>query len=172
MSPHDPHTYHLPDPVGEDRAIDPDVEIVLAHDEPHRLREEIDIIFTIFIGGALGTLSRYLVVAHWYQATEAFPVTVLVINLTGSFVIGAILSLIQARRRPSRYLRPLTCVGFLGGWTTMSTVALAFDHLISSNHPLTAFAYIAAAALGTPLSALVGIRSVRPYLLGRAEVAG
>lgn len=145
--------------LGANRSIDPDVEVELPQDDPHRLRDEIDIMLTIFLGGFFGTLARYIVGIHWVQRPSGFPVSYLVINVSGSLVIGLLVTLIVDHLPPTRYLRPLTCVGFLGGWTTMSTVAVGADHLVSSGHVVTALAYLIAIAITTPLFAMVGICS-------------
>lgn len=137
--------------------IDPDAEVVLPADDPHRLRDEIDILATIAIGGFFGTLCRYELSDHWTQASTSFPLTIFIVNVTGSLAIGLILTAIVENLRPTRYLRPLTCIGFLGGWTTMSTLAVAADHLMSSGHVGIAFIYLIATAIVTPLASAIGI---------------
>ena len=42
----------------------------------------------IFVGGGIGTVARYLLDAHHPEASGSFPWTTLVINLSGSLVIG------------------------------------------------------------------------------------
>lgn len=143
--------------VDADLLVDPDAEVVLPKDDVHRLREEIDILLVILVGGFLGTLGRYELSVHWSQSGTAFPLTIFTINVSGSLLIGFVLTIIMERIRPTRYLRPLTCIGFLGGWTTMSTLAVQSDHLISSNHIGVALAYLLATMLVTPAVAALGI---------------
>ncbi|HUY07237.1 MAG TPA: CrcB family protein [Acidimicrobiales bacterium] len=140
-----------------DLLVDPDAEVILPLDDAHRLRDEIDIVLVILVGGFLGTLCRYELSLHWSQPDTAFPTTIFVINLSGSLLIGFVLTTIIEKMRPTRYLRPLTCVGFLGGWTTMSTFAVESDHLISSNHLGVAVTYILATMVVTPVVATFGI---------------
>lgn len=137
--------------------VDPDAEVDLPKDDAHRLRKEIGIVLVILVGGFLGTLCRYELTIHWIRSSAAFPLTIFTINVTGSFLIGIILTSIVEKMRPNRYLRPLTCVGFLGGWTTMSTFAGESDHLISSNHLGVAMAYLFATMFVTPVVAAFGI---------------
>jgi CrcB protein len=140
-----------------DLLVDPDAEVDLPRDDVHRLRDEIDILATIAIGGFFGTLCRYELNLHWTQNGSTFPLTIFVINVTGSLAIGLVLSVILENLRPTRYLRPLTCIGFLGGWTTMSTLAVVSDNLISSGHIGIALNYLIATGVMTPLASALGI---------------
>jgi len=90
----------------------------------------------IFIGGGLGTLARWglsgWVARNW---GETFPLGTLVINITGSFVIGLFAGLTgpEGRWLASPSLRQFFMLGVCGGYTTFSsfslqTLALAEDH--------------------------------------------
>ena len=157
--------------VDADLPIDPDAEVFLPKDDAHRLREEIDIVLVILVGGFLGTLCRYELSTHWSQPSTSFPLTIFTINVTGSFLIGIILTTIIEKMRVTRYVRPLTCVGFLGGWTTMSTLAVESDHLISSNHLGVAMVYIFATMSITPVVAAIGISLAHLLPDGRQKTA-
>ncbi len=58
----------------------------------------------IFIGGALGTVARYLLDAHHGAGTGTFPWVTLLVNLTGSFAIGLLVPFTEhvADRAPLR----------------------------------------------------------------------
>jgi CrcB protein len=77
----------------------------------------------ILFGGGVGSLSRYLVGAAIVTRYGArFPVAgTMTINVTGSFLIGLLMTLITERFGPGSYLRPLLVIGFLGGYTTFSS---------------------------------------------------
>jgi CrcB protein len=78
----------------------------------------------IFIGGGLGSLSRYLVSTALSQGAESiFPYGTLAVNVAGSFLIGLAFSLFQDIMVPSQ-VRALLTIGFLGGFTTFSTFSL------------------------------------------------
>ena len=51
----------------------------------------------------------------------SFPLGTFVINVTGSFLIGLIMTLLTERFQPHPYWRLLLVVGFLGGYTTFSS---------------------------------------------------
>jgi CrcB protein len=75
----------------------------------------------IVLGGGTGSLMRYLVgTAIMTRFGARFPLGTLVINVTGSFLIGLLMTLLT-QRSPSTNLRLLLVVGFLGGYTTFSS---------------------------------------------------
>jgi len=74
------------------------------------------------IGGSLGTIARYYVtrgVADWYGIDG---LGVFVVNIAGSFLIGLFLTLSEDRFLWPAELRLLVAVGFLGGFTTFSSL--------------------------------------------------
>ncbi len=73
-------------------------------------------------GGAAGSLARYVAgVAIMTRLGGRFPLGTLVVNVTGSFLIGLLMALLTERFEPHPYWRPLLVVGFLGGYTTFSS---------------------------------------------------
>lgn len=83
--------------------------------------------FWIFVGGGLGSLARWgasgFIARHW---GEHFPVGTLVVNITGSLLIGFLATLTGPDGRwlapPS--LRIFLMLGVLGGYTTFSSFSL------------------------------------------------
>ncbi len=148
---------NIPDQIDSNLPVDPDVAVPFTTNDSRAIRGEIDILFAILVGGFFGTLSRYLVSSHWTDGASSFPLTIFLVNLSGSFALGLILTTIIENLPPTRLLRPLACIGFLGGWTTMSTLAVVTDQLISAGHLLTAVAYALTTAIITPLAATAGI---------------
>jgi fluoride exporter len=78
----------------------------------------------ISIGAILGANARYLL-GGWIRdrAGTGFPLGTLVINVTGSFVIGVVYALLEEQGAPD-WVRPLVVIGFLGAYTTFSTFSL------------------------------------------------
>jgi CrcB protein len=77
----------------------------------------------IVLGGGVGSLSRYIVgTAIVTRYGTRFPIVgTMTINVTGSFLIGLLMTLITERSGPNSNLRPLLVIGFLGGYTTFSS---------------------------------------------------
>jgi CrcB protein len=76
----------------------------------------------ILLGGGTGSLARYLAsTAIMARFGSRFPLGTLVINVTGSFLIGLIVTLLTERSQANPNWRPLLVIGFLGGYTTFSS---------------------------------------------------
>ena len=76
----------------------------------------------VLIGGGVGALARYVLGAEIAaRAGGRFPLGTLVINVTGSFLIGLLMTLFTERFQPHPNWRLLLVVGVLGGYTTFST---------------------------------------------------
>jgi len=79
-------------------------------------------IFIIGIGGFFGAITRYGVALwigqHWGRS---FPLGTFVINVSGSFLIGLLMSLFTERFMVNPQWRLMLVVGFLGAYTTFST---------------------------------------------------
>jgi CrcB protein len=76
----------------------------------------------IAAGGGAGSLARYLAgTAVMTRFGARFPWGTLVVNVTGCFLIGLIVTLLTERFSPGTNWRPLLVIGFLGGYTTFSS---------------------------------------------------
>jgi len=76
----------------------------------------------VLAGGAAGSLARYAAgTAIMTRMGSRFPFGTLFVNITGSFLIGLLMTLLTERVHPHPNLRLLLVVGFLGGYTTFSS---------------------------------------------------
>ena len=77
----------------------------------------------VIVGGGAGSLARYLLgmafVRRFPNASFAFGT--FTINVTGSFLIGLVMTLLVERLHLPHYCQLITVVGFLGGYTTFSS---------------------------------------------------
>ena len=102
----------------------------------------------VFAGAALGTSARYLLAAHHAVAVGGFPWVTLLVNLTGSFAIGLIVPVTERLTTRVPVARPLLVIGFLGGWTTYSTLAVDATLLAKHGDAGACLAYLAATVAG------------------------
>lgn len=87
-------------------------------------------IILIGIGGAIGAISRYIVSGLDYKYSYGiFPVSTLVVNMAGSFVIGFLWSMFEVVTVSSN-IRMFIFIGIIGGFTTFSTFALENFNLL------------------------------------------
>ncbi len=94
----------------------------------------------------MGSLTRYLLGRAILQRfpNSQFVWGTFTINVTGSFLIGLLMTLLMERwNMSSPYLRLLLVVGFLGGYTTFSSFEYEGYLSVRSGHYLTAFLYLA-----------------------------
>lgn len=78
-------------------------------------------------GGALGAVARYLVyVAAGHLLGAGFPFGTLIVNILGSFILGALTETMALFWSASNEWRLFLAVGFLGAFTTFSTFSLDF----------------------------------------------
>lgn len=75
----------------------------------------------ILIGGFMGTSLRYLLTIGLQKYKEPFPLGILIVNLSGSALIG-IISAINLNHSP--HLQWLLVTGGLGSFTTFSTFSV------------------------------------------------
>ena len=114
----------------------------------------------IGLGAVLGANLRFLV-AQWAarQWGAEFPYGTLVINISGSFVIGVFLAIVGARLAVNPLWRLFFATGFLGGFTTFSSYAWETLSLAEAGAWLAAAGYVVASngvgLLGVWLGALL-----------------
>ena len=82
----------------------------------------MDKYLVVLAGAGLGGLARY-VAGTWVMAKYGgrFPLGTFVINVSGSFLIGVLMTLFTERLNPHPNWRLFLVVGILGGYTTFSS---------------------------------------------------
>ncbi|MGA2836931.1 MAG: CrcB family protein [Acidimicrobiales bacterium] len=117
------------------------------------------------VGGALGTLARYGIERAVPPPADGIPWATFAVNVAGSLLLGVVVTLVVERWPGDRYLRPLLAVGFCGGFTTFSTMAVEIDQRIQHGHPGIAVTYVAVTLVAGLGAALAGITLARGRLL-------
>src|SRR5580704_5315321 len=118
-------------------------------ESPQSAKAEIDVsmanLFWIAMGGALGTAGRYLLSGLVASLIgETFPWGTILINVTGSFVIGFFAALTgpDGRFYVGSTARQFVMTGMCGGYTTFSAFSLQTLNLMSDREWLYAGANI------------------------------
>lgn len=104
----------------------------------------------IAAGGATGALARYLVDGWVSDVTgAAFPFGTLLVNISGSFLLGLLFAMAIERDLLSAEVRAPLMIGFLGAYTTFSTLMLESWRLIEDGAIMAGVGNLAASvALG------------------------
>lgn len=116
----------------------------------------------ISIGAVLGANARYLLATAVAQRFgSSFPLGTLLINVTGSFAIGVVMTLVNERAAGPDWLRPGVAVGFLGAYTTFSTFSYETVALAQRGATGLALLNIAASVGASLVGAYLGISLTR-----------
>lgn len=119
------------------------------------------ILGAVAVGGAIGAPLRYGLELLLVSPAGGFPVATFVINVTGAFVLGALVTLIVERWPPTTYLRPFAATGILGAYTTWSTFMVDVDELIEKGKLATAAGYVGDSLAAGLAAAYLGILLAR-----------
>ena len=113
------------------------------------------------LGGFMGTCLRYLTgrLCHLWEL-GGFPLGTFVVNIVGSFIIGALLGLAERNNFITPTMNVLLVTGFCGGFTTFSSFADDIFQLMQQRN-WTIFAFY------TSLSIILGVFFV---WIGRSAV--
>ena len=110
----------------------------------------------VAIGGALGALGRYGI-GQVVQAGN-LPVATLVVNVTGSFLIGVLWATFDESQWFQDWGKYLVTVGMLGGFTTFSSFSLETLELIRVGELWTALGYVISTVIICVLGVFIGAR--------------
>lgn len=85
------------------------------------------------LAGASGAVARFVIDALIKQRwRSAFPLGTLVINVTGSLLLGVLAGLVLFRGQPSAW-QTVIGTGFCGGYTTFSTASFETVRLVQQD---------------------------------------
>jgi CrcB protein len=138
-------------------AVDPDVDLHVAAQRRTRALDPA-VLGVIALGGIAGTEARFALERAFPVGDGAWPVPTFAINLTGSFLLGALMVLLtELLTAPHRLVRPFLGVGVLGGFTTFSTAMVEVPELLGAGRPGLALLYLVGSAVGALLAAGLGV---------------
>jgi len=108
----------------------------------------------VALGGACGSVLRFWVGTYVSNRTGArFPMGTFLVNITASFLIGFLVTILAAKVSWSPQWRYLVLVGFIGGYSTFSTFEFETFRIFQEGEFLIA-------GLNVLLSVVVGFFSV------------
>lgn len=109
----------------------------------------------VFAGGGIGSVARYMV-ATWigHRWGRSFPFGTFIVNVSGSFLIGLLMTLMAERFLENPEWRLLIVVGGLGGYTTFSTFEYETGKLMADGE-------LIYAALNIVLSVIAGFAALK-----------
>ncbi|WP_309669389.1 fluoride efflux transporter CrcB [Gemmatimonas sp.] len=119
-------------------------------------------LLAVALGGATGSVARYVIGVLLQPSNSGFPVSTLLINVGGSFCIGVLARLFDAPDHNQLFRVALT-VGLCGGFTTFSTFSAETVTLLQQGKAGRAGLYIAVSVVAGILATFAGL------MVGRAE---
>ena len=130
----------------------------------------VPVVVGIAVGGALGALGRYGLDEWIGRRTGSFPWGILVVNVTGAFLIGLAVETLEPRFETG-WVRPAVVTGFLGAYTTFSTMAVETARLVKDGDVALGIGYTLVSIATGLLVAYLGMVSARALPGRRVRVA-
>jgi CrcB protein len=118
-------------------------------------------VLLVVVGGGTGALLRYLLGFYLAPPTPPdFPWVTFTINIVGAFALGAVMTLLAARRLNAGWAKPFLSTGVLGGFTTWSHFIVESDQLIGARRSGLAIIYLVVSIVTGVIAAALGARLV------------
>lgn len=111
------------------------------------------------LGGGIGAMLRYG--GNLAIGNKDFPYATLVINITGSFVIGLIAALSLKDEQFAQTWKLFLATGICGGFTTFSAFSIENMQLLQSGKYTIAFTYIAVSIIAGIAAAAAGFKLIK-----------
>ncbi|HEV7166686.1 MAG TPA: fluoride efflux transporter CrcB [Micrococcaceae bacterium] len=112
----------------------------------------VAVVVMLALAGGVGAGSRFMLDgAIRARSRTTLPIGTMIINVSGSLVLGLLAGLVLAHRLPLE-VQAIAGTGFLGGYTTFSTASVETVRLVQSGRPGTGLLN----AVGTMVLALAG----------------
>jgi fluoride exporter len=112
------------------------------------------------LGGAIGSMLRYAI--SLLVTVKQFPYGTFIVNITGSFIIGAVLALSLKNELFSNNWKIFLATGICGGFTTFSAFAAENMALLQSGKYGIALMYILASLLLGIAAVVLGFKLITP----------
>ena len=124
----------------------------------------------IAVGGAIGSVTRYFIgMAIQQRVGTTFPFGTLVINITGSFLLGFLLRATFSTTTLSPEQRALLTTGFCGGYTTFSTFSFDTAGMIEDGSYARAITYLGLSVVVSLVATFAGFALAQSALSFRVR---
>jgi CrcB protein len=128
-------------------------------------------LFYVALGSALGGVSRYLIGGVVQRLLDTtFPAGTLFVNLSGSFLLGAIVRYAVDTPSLTPEVRALLTIGFCGGYTTFSTFSYETVALLKDGEWTRAGLYVSASVLLSVAGTFLGFGLARQVIAWREQI--
>ncbi|NMP21946.1 fluoride efflux transporter CrcB [Sulfobacillus harzensis] len=124
----------------------------------------------IALGGGLGAMARYGL--SGILPSTLIPYSIFGINISGSFLIGIVMTLAMEYGWLGERGRLFIAVGVLGGYTTFSTYMLGVHQLLTQGAPLAGIGYALGSLILGMAACWAGVIGTRILVQARLNAAG
>lgn len=126
---------------------------------------QFSVAIAVLLGGAIGSLARLIVGAAIQQRVGlAFPAGTLVINVTGSLLLGFLMRFSLDTTAITPVMRAFLTTGLCGGYTTFSTFSYETVDLLRGGLYVRAGAYVASSVALGLVGAFAGFAAAHAIL--------
>jgi CrcB protein len=128
-------------------------------------------IWFVALGSALGGVARFLLGTMLQQKTgSTFPVGTLIVNISGSFLLGLVLHYALTASAMGPEVRAMLTTGFCGGYTTFSTFTYETLVLVEEGDFTRAATYVVLSVVLALAGAYLGITVARELIAMRERM--
>ena len=127
----------------------------------------MNLVWYVALGSAVGGASRFALSSVIQQRAGTFPVGTLVINITGSLVLGFVMRYALGSTSVSAETRALLTTGFCGGYTTFSTFSYETIALVEDGDYRRAAFYVVASVVLSLAATFLGLAAANAVLDAR-----
>ncbi len=122
-------------------------------------------IFSIFLGGGIGAVLRYLTSLLYLKVFNFnFPLATLSVNLVGSLLLGILAVYLFEDENMSEHMKHALTVGLCGGFTTFSTFAFEVFGMLKRGEYFISILYIILSVFLSVMVAAAGFYWAKNYV--------